>query len=112
MAFQDYYLLHNFKGIGHLGMSFKVFEEITRMAVKEVDGALLSVPTNFLFPAATPMVCTIKKGELKINVNIKVKYGHTVPVVANEVQAKIEEMIYDMTEIHPAAVHVHVDDIK
>lgn len=112
MAFQDYYLLHNFKGIGHLGMSFKVFEEITRIAVKEVDGATLSVQPSFLFPSSSAMACTIKKGELKINVSIKVKYGHTIPKVAEEVQQKIEEMIYDMTEIHPAAVHVHVDDIK
>lgn len=110
---REFYLLHKFTRNGSLGMSYKVFEEITRFAIREVQGATLNDNPAFLFNVASPITCRISKnGDLAVKINLRIKYGFNVSEVSNLVQSKVEESIYNMTEIHPSKIDIHVEDIK
>lgn len=109
---REFYLLHKFTDNGTLGMSYKVFEEITRTAMTEVPGATTD-DGGFLFGVSNPVTCHIlKNGDLVIRINMRVKYGFNISEVCDQVQTKVEEAIYNMTEIHPAKIDIHVADIK
>ena len=113
MANTDYHEIENFTNNGNLGISYKVFEEITLYAINEIDGTVINQPSSSLFRNTKPVSCTItKKGELDINIYLKIKYGFNVADVCNRVQTKVENDIYAMTEVTPRRINIHIDDFS
>ena len=66
-----------------------------------------------LFGKKDTVVCKFsKKGELTIDVHIKIKIGYNVSETSARVQEKIEHDLLYMTEIRPRRIHVIVSDVK
>jgi uncharacterized alkaline shock family protein YloU len=112
MASSSYHRIVNFKSSGVLGISHKVFEEITATAIQEVEGCSISDTYALIFKRA-PISCKFgKSGDLIINANIRVQYGYSVSEISKLVQERIERTMMFMTEIRPKKINLHVEDVK
>ena len=107
----EYHKIVNFTTNGDLGISANVITEIAKQAVNEVEGA--SIASSHSLISKHPVSCKFtKRGDLIINVTIKVNYGYSINDTCARVQERIEHNLMYMTEIRPRKVHVSVDDVK
>ncbi len=112
MSKYKYHLIKNFTTNGNLGISTKAISEITTTAIKEVEGVIIPDSHSVLFKTE-PVNCRFNgKGDLFINIFIRVKYGYNVGEICNYLQEKVEQVLMFTTEIRPKKIHIKVDDIK
>jgi uncharacterized alkaline shock family protein YloU len=107
----NYFLIENFTNNGALGISYQVFEEIAKICVSEVEGATLS-SNEGLFKLNRPVLCNIQSDGIEITVNVKIDTGLNVNDVCLKVQEKVQDSIYDMTEIKPKKIDIKVTGVK
>jgi uncharacterized alkaline shock family protein YloU len=105
--------------LGMLKINNEVIASIARNAALQVDG-VEEIKTNFasmlvdLFNKGynnKGISLEIKDGEVKIGVTIVVRYGITIPDVANVVQENIRTAIEEMTGLSVLEVNVNIADI-
>ncbi len=100
---QDYIVLKDSKQNGMIAMNKSVFQSIADISIREVE-SVSSQKSTFSKPVSIKIV----KNKLKIEADIKVRYGANVNAVCELVQNKIYENIAFMTGFKPSEVSVNV----
>lgn len=101
---------------GEIEVAPEVLEVIAGIAANEVDGVYamqgkLAAGVSELFGRVNH-----KKGvhlsadeeQLKVDIYCYFKYGVNVPKVAREMQKKIKDQVYHMTDIQLSEVNIHI----
>ncbi len=105
--------------LGTLKINNEVIASITRNAALQVDGVenIKSNPITMLLDFFRKgynnkgINLDITEGEVKVGVTIIVKFGITIPDVANVVQENISTAIEEMTGLSVTEVNVNIGDI-
>lgn len=108
---KQFYEIENFKNTGKIGISTSVFEEITRLICLEIDGVDFSMDKNFLF-RKQDVICKFKRDGCHIIINLRVKYGHNVEKVCQEVRQRVTQSLQYMTEVTPTKIDIFIADVK
>lgn len=106
-----YHKIINFTTNGNLGISTNVINEIVKQAVNDCDGASIAEPHSYFKRASVNSTFT-KKGELVLDVCIRVDVGLNAIEVSGKVQEKIEHDLMYMTEIRPYKIHIRIADMS
>ncbi|MCG2712711.1 MAG: Asp23/Gls24 family envelope stress response protein [Candidatus Omnitrophica bacterium] len=105
--------------LGTLKINNEVIASIARNAALQVDGVeniksnLLKMLLDFFKTGYNNkgINLEITDGEVKVGITIIVKFGLTIPDVANVVQENIRTAIEEMTGLSVTEVNVNVGDI-
>ena len=100
-------------GLGEIEISKDVITTIAAVAALEVEGLVEPDNTSGLssvFKRSSSKVVEteLEDGQVKINVNIAVKYGYPVHETAEKVQTKVQEQVEEMTGLDVSEVNVDV----
>lgn len=104
---------------GEIEVAPEVLEVISGIAANEVDG-VYAMQGKFSFGVSSifgktnhkkGVYLTSDESGLHIEVYCYFKYGVKVPEVALEIQQKIREQVYHMTDIELVEVNVHIAGI-
>jgi len=105
--------------LGTLKINNEVIASIARNAALQVDGVeeLKSNPIKMIIDLFSKgynnkgINLDILEGEVKVGLTIIVKYGMTIPDLANVVQENIRTAIEEMTGLTVSEVNVNIGDI-
>ena len=105
--------------LGTLKINNEVIASIARNAALQVDGVedLKTNPLRMFIDFFSKgynnkgINLEISEGEVKIGVTIIVRYGLTIPDIANVVQENIRTAIEEMTGLTVSEVNVNIGDI-
>lgn len=105
--------------LGTLKINNEVIASIARNAALQVDGVeeLKSSPIKMMLDFFSKgynnkgINLEIFEGEVRVGVTIIVRYGLTIPDVANVVQENIRTAIEEMTGLTVSEVNVNIGDI-
>ena len=105
--------------LGTLKINNEVISSIARNAALQVDGVedIKSNPLAALIDLFSKgynnkgITLEIVEGEVKVGITIIVKFGVTIPDVANVVQENIRTAIEEMTGLLVTEVNVNIGDI-
>ena len=105
--------------LGTLKINNEVIASIARNAALQVDGVeeikgnLLAMLLDFFSKGYNNkgISLEITEGDVKVGVTIIVKFGLTIPDVANVVQENIRTAIEEMTGLSVSEVNVNIGDI-
>ncbi len=99
--------------LGTTRISPEAIETITKIAIMEIDG-VSSINTSFFGRSkeATQGI-KIKLGEkdVTIDVSINIKYGYSIPVIADQIQTKVKETIEGMVGLEVLEVNIFFSNI-
>ncbi|MCK4994067.1 MAG: Asp23/Gls24 family envelope stress response protein [Candidatus Omnitrophica bacterium] len=105
--------------LGTLKINNEVIASIARNAALQVDGVeniknnLIRMMLDFFSKGYNNkgIILEIAEGDVKVGVTIIVKFGVTIPDVANIVQENIRTAIEEMTGLTVSEVNVNIGDI-
>lgn len=100
-------------GLGEIEISKDVITTIAAVAAHEVEGLIeqsskSGISSVFKRGSGKTVETELEDGQVKINVNIAVKYGYPVHETAKEVQDKVKEEVEEMTGLEVNTVNVDV----
>lgn len=101
---------------GEIEVAPEVLEVISGIAANEVDGVYamqgkLTAGVSELFGRVDHkkgVHLSAEDDQLKVDVYCYFKYGVNVPHVAREMQQKIKDQVYHMTDIQLSEVNIHI----
>ena len=103
--------------LGKIEIAKEVMEVIAGIAASEVEG-VSSMRGNFATGVTEILgrknhskgvkVLEVNNDEIKVEVYAVVKYGYSIPEVAEKIQENIRESVYNMTEVKVEMVNVHI----
>lgn len=105
---------------GHIQIAPEVIQVIAGLSTLNVDG-VAAMSGGFAGGIAELLgkknlskgiKVDISDSETVIDISIIAKYGHKVMDVCTEIQEKVKQSVYTMTEINVSKVNVHVSDIQ
>ena len=112
MAHNEYYTFNQGSINGQILMNVKVFDEITKHVVEEMDNVSLDSSKGFQIPGTKTVVsCSIKDNEVYICIHVRLKYGVNVSKITREIQEKIATSIKEMTTVVVKHIDIEVDNI-
>lgn len=93
--------MKNINEYGSVEIEKEAFDDMANIVANKVKGIL---------PAKKGGIadCTVKDGELIVNLNIKVKTGVDVNKTSSKLQTKVHETIEEMTGIDCKKINVNV----
>lgn len=107
----------NQTGLGKIEIAKEVMEVIAGIAAAEVEG-VSSMRGNFATGVNEILgrkshgkgikVLEVNNDEIKVEVYAVIKYGYSIPEVAEKIQENIRESVYNMTEVKVEMVNVHI----
>ena len=107
--------------LGKIELAPEVIEVIAGIAVTEVEGVAATrgniatgVAERFGKKVHSKGVKSSfsEEGTIVIDVYCSVKFGHSIPKVAKNVQSQIRQSIFDMTSIETSEVNVHITGVQ
>jgi uncharacterized alkaline shock family protein YloU len=107
--------------LGKIELAPEVIEVIAGIAVTEVEGVAATrgniatgVVERFGKKVHSKGVKSSfsEEGSIIIDVYCSVKFGHSIPKVAKNVQSQIRQSIFDMTSIETSEVNVHITGVQ
>ncbi len=107
--------------LGKIELAPEVIEVIAGIAVTEVEGVAATrgniatgVAERFGKKVHSKGVKSSfsEDGSIIIDVYCSVKFGHSIPKVAKNVQSQIRQSIFDMTSIETSEVNVHITGVQ
>ena len=107
--------------LGKIELAPEVIEVIAGIAVTEVEGVAATrgniatgVVERFGKKVHSKGVKSSfsEEGSIIIDVYCSVKFGHSIPKVAKNVQSQIRQTIFDMTSIETSEVNVHITGVQ
>lgn len=102
---QDYVVLSDdANGNGLIAINKSVFQSVAEISIDDIENAVRIPQTRF----NKPMAVKIEDNKLKIETDIRVKYGANVSQTCELVQNKIYENILFMTGFKASEVTVNV----
>ena len=103
--------------LGKIEIAREVMEVIAGIAASEVEG-VSSMRGNFATGVTEILgrkshskgvkVVEVNNDEIKVEAYVVVKYGYSIPEVAEKIQENIRESVYNMTEVKVEMVNVHI----
>ena len=103
--------------LGKIEIAREVMEVIAGIAASEVEG-VFSMRGNFATGVTEILgrkshgkgvkVLETNDNEINVEVNVVVKYGYSIPEIAEKIQENIRESVYNMTEVKVGMVNVHI----
>jgi uncharacterized alkaline shock family protein YloU len=100
----DYVVLKKDAGSGMIAISKSVFEAIAEITMQDIEN-IVHTPTSF---SKKTLSVHVDDNQLKIEADVRVKYGANVSETCGLVQSKIYENIVFMTGYKPSDVRVNV----
>lgn len=109
------------QNLGDINITLGVLESIAAKAASEVKGVAVKSSElqrevgSFLGLDSRSVHTSIKKnayGQMEIDVVLSVLYGYSVPEIALEVQERVKEQIFYMTDIPVSQVNVHIAKVE
>lgn len=101
---QDYIVLSENSENGMIAINKSVFRSIAEISIDDIENAIRINETRF----TKPMTVKIEDNRLKINADVRIRYGANVSQTCELVQNKIYENILYMTGYKPSEVTVNV----
>lgn len=101
---QDYVVLGENNDNGMIAINKAVFSSIAQISIDDIENAIRIPETRFV----KPMTVKIENNRLKIDADIRVRYGANVSQTCELVQNKIYENILNMTGYKASEVAVNV----
>ena len=107
--------------LGKIELAPEVIEVIAGIAVTEVEGVAATrgnlatgVVERFGKKVHSKGVKSSisEDGTIIMDVYCSVKFGHSIPKVAKNVQSQIRQTIFDMTSIETSEVNVHITGVQ
>lgn len=106
--------------LGEINITTAVLETIAAKAASKVEGAYLMHPSFqkvsggfFNFEREKTGAKVKRQGyDISIDLDIRVRYGYSVPEVAMAVQERVKEQILFMTDLVVTQVNVHVLSVE
>ena len=107
--------------LGKIELAPEVIEVIAGIAVTEVEGVAATrgniatgVAERFGKKVHSKGVKSSfsEDGAIIIDVYCSVKFGHSIPKVAKNVQSQIRQSIFDMTSLETSEVNVHITGVQ
>lgn len=111
---------HGTPQLGEINITTSVLETIAAQATKKVAGVYVSkqsfqnVSGSFFSLEREKTGAKIKRQDnhIAVDIDIRVKYGYSVPDVAMNVQESVKEQILFMTDLVIDEVNVHVISVE
>ncbi len=100
----DYVVLKKDAGSGMIAINKSVFEAIAEISMQDIEN-IVHTPTSF---SKKTLSVKVDDNQLKIEADVRVKYGANVAETCGLVQSKIYENIVFMTGYKPSDVRVNV----
>ncbi|MGX7109380.1 Asp23/Gls24 family envelope stress response protein [Facklamia miroungae] len=103
--------------LGEINITMGVLEDIAAKAASEIDGVLSSSQKKeagkFLRIQGSGVNAKMRQIEdrITIDINVRIAYGKTVPIIAAAIQERVKEQILYMTDLVVSQVNVHVQAI-
>ncbi|MBQ3419254.1 MAG: Asp23/Gls24 family envelope stress response protein [Erysipelotrichaceae bacterium] len=93
--------MKNVNDYGNLEISKAAFDDMANIAAAKIKG---------IYPAKKNGIsdCSVKDGDLIINLNIKVKSGNDINKISTKLQNKVHEIIEEMTGIDCKNINVNI----
>ena len=101
----DYVILKEDSAQGRIAINKSVFQAIAEISLREIENIQPEPAGTF---AKKPVSVRIVNNRLKIEADVRVKYGASVNSTCGLVQSKIYENIAFMTGFKPSDVKVNV----
>jgi uncharacterized alkaline shock family protein YloU len=107
--------------LGKIEIAPEVMEVIAGIATTEVDG-VAGMRGNFAAGVVEILgrknhgkgvkVIDVNNDKIKIDIYVKVKYGFSLPTVAEQIQNNVRQAIHTMTGVSVEEVNVHIEGIQ
>lgn len=108
------------KQLGEINITTSVLETIAAQAALKVEGLYVPNPSfqkvsgSFFSSDRDKIWVKVRRNEeaIVVDVDIRVRYGYSVPDVAMNVQARVKEQVLFMTDLVIDEVNVHVHSVE
>lgn len=104
---------YEYKELGTISISPEAIETITKIAIMEIEG-VSDINTSFFGrskEATQGIKVTLEDENATIDVSVNIKYGYSIPDIADRIQSKVKESIEGMTGIEVLAVNIYFSNI-
>lgn len=102
------------KNLGTIKIAPEALETITEIAVLEVEG-VSEISTSFFGKgkeATQGIKITLEDEDATIDLSVNIKYGFSLPKIADDIQTKVKESVEHMTGVNVEAVNVFFSNIE
>lgn len=110
-----YVEINNYKNLGDMGISHRVFETIAMNACNEVNGASIDTRKKkkvMIIELSKPVHATIRKnGRVDIRLDVILKKGVDVKKVCMSIEDSVTSAIQMMCETVPFGIEINVNKI-
>lgn len=89
---------------GELALSTIVIEQITKIAVSEVENVELVERTTL----RTPILCKVVDNNLILQINLKIKYNSNINDVCLNVQNRVNKALLQMTALRCKDIDIKI----
>jgi uncharacterized alkaline shock family protein YloU len=89
---------------GTITVSPAALEQVVQRAAEQTDGVKVRRPRRGLD-------VEVEDGRVRVTVELSVRYGAVLPVVAEEVQRRIADGLRTMCGLEPGAIDVTVEEL-
>lgn len=115
---QEYVVNH--KGIGEVKIASDVVATIAALAASEVDGvhSMAGNITNEIIGklgmknASKGVKVMMEEGIVRVDMNLNMRYGYSIPKVMEQVQEKVSQQIESMTGLVVPEVNIRVAGVS
>lgn len=101
---QEYFAINTSSSSGIFGLTKEVFETISEIAISESENAEVGENTRFHHA----VTCKLTQDKMLINAEVKIKYGANVNDVCLDLQKRIYNAIFNMSEIKVDFIDIKV----
>ena len=101
----DYVVLKEDSGQGRIVINKSVFQAIAEITLQDIENISLEPASTF---SRKPVVIRVDDNRLRVETEVRVKYGAGVNSTCGLIQSKIYENIAFMTGFKPSEIKVNV----
>ncbi len=111
---QNQHILFKSKtNLGEIGIGIQVFEKISEIALNDLQVSKNIKPKQTFFGyGKSPISVTANDDNVKITVEVNIKYGVNITKTCKEIQERIESLIFQLTDIKDITVDVKVMGVE
>ena len=106
--------------VGNVHIADNVIAMIAEHAAMEVEGVVAiseTVSNDFMQKVGMKQLIksvkvTTEGDAVTLAINLSVKYGYTIPVVCQKVQAKVKSAVENMTALHVEQINIRIASVS
>lgn len=112
--------VENHKGLGEVKIASDVVAAIAGLAANEVDGVYSTwgngkkevIGKLVAKNASKGVRVTMEEDNVRVDMHITMKYGHSIPEVVEQVQERVSQQIETMTGLHVPEVNIRIAGVS